>query len=406
MAGDARLQVLSPVQLSFRRQDVVNCDQCVKRQFFNVSAWIIIWPMELGIIGLPNSSKTTVFNALTRGDRPTAAASSGKLDLHTVLVDVPDERVHRLAEIYRPRKTTYARVTYTDIAGLDQGIAKKGISGELRNRITRMDAFVHVVRAFEDDSVPHPFGSVNPQRDLDIMDGEMLLLDSVTVQTRLERIADGLRRAKKNSEEYQALLDEQALFQRLSLVLEAEQPLRDMDLTAEELRAVRSFAFLTLKPVLVLINTGDEVISPDQLVAYEHEHTAVMSLQGRLEMEIAQLDLAEATVFMAEFGIAEPALSRMIRTSYDLVGLQSFFTVGEDEVRAWTIPKTATAVEAAAAIHSDLARGFIRADVVSYQDFMAAKGSMSEARKAGKARLEGKEYLVQDGDILHIRFAV
>lgn len=362
--------------------------------------------MELGIIGLPNSSKTTIFNALTRGHAPTAAASSGRLEFNTAVVDVPDERVDRLSAIYKPRKTTYAKVTYTDVAGLDQGLARKGFSGELRNRIAGMDAFIHVLRAFEDDAVPHPLLEIDPQRDLEILDGEMLLVDMVTVQNRLERIEESLRRAKKDSQEQQALLEEKALFQRLEAALDAGTPLRDLDLSPETLAPLRGFGFLTLKPVMVLVNSGDEVIPAEQFIAYQHRHTALLSLQGKLEMEIAQLDIDEAAVFMAEFAIAEPALKRLIRTSYDLVGLQSFFTVGEDEVRAWTIRKGVTAVEAAGAIHSDLARGFIRADVVAYDDFIAAGGLMAEARKAGKARLEGKDYVVQDGDILNIRFAL
>lgn len=364
--------------------------------------------MELGIIGLPNSSKTTIFNALTRGSLPTTAAASlgGKLEFHSAVVDVPDPRVDRLSQIYKPRKTTYAKITYTDVAGLDQGLAQRGIGGELRNRMAKMDAFVHVVRAFDDPAVPHPLQTVDPQRDLEVLDSEMLLLDLVTVQNRLERIAETLRRTKKNSEEQQALLAEQALFQRMAAALEEGQPLRDLDLTAEERHSLRSFAFLTLKPVVVLVNTGDTARPAEELIAYPHRQTAVLSLQGKLEMEIAQLDPTEAAEFMAEFGIAEPALHRMIRICYDLVGLHSFFTVGEDEVRAWTIRKGATAVEAAAAIHSDLARGFIRADVVAYEDLIAAGGSMAEARKQGKARLEGRDYVVRDGDILHVRFAV
>ena len=362
--------------------------------------------MELGIIGLPNSSKTTIFNALTRGTAPTSSGSSGKLEFNTAVVDVPDVRVDRLSEIFKPRKTAYAKVTYTDIAGLDQGIAKKGFSGELRNRIAKMDAFVHVVRAFEDASVPHPLTTVNPQRDLSILDEEMMLVDLLAIQTRIERIGDSLRRAKKGSEEQAALEIELVLTTRLSDWLETGAPLRDMDLNEEELHSIRSFAFLTLKPVLVLVNTGDDVIPPEKLVTYQHRQSLVMALQGKLEMEIAQLDLDEAMVFMEEFGISEPALDRMIRASYDLVGLQSFFTVGEDEVRAWTVRKGATAVEAAGAIHTDLARGFIRADIVTYDDLMSFGGSMAEARKAGKTRLEGKEYLVQDGEILHVRFAL
>ncbi len=359
--------------------------------------------MELGIIGLPNSSKTTIFNALTRGDRPTSATSSGKLEFHTAVVDVPDDRVDALSALFKPRKTTYAKVTYTDIAGLDTGMAQKGLSGQLRHRISQMDAFIHVLRAFEDHSVSHPLGSIHPQRDLEVLEQEMILLDLLAVQGRLERIAEGIKRAKKG-EERQALEAEQALFERLQAALEAETPLRDLDIGDEELNSLRGFGFLTLKPVLVLVNTGEERVPPERFVTYHHRHTVVMSLQGKLEMEIAQLDLDEATVFMEEFDIAEPALSRMIRASYDLVGLQSFFTVGEDEVRAWTVRKGAAAVEAAGAIHSDLAKGFIRAEVVAYDDLMAA-GGMAEAKKAAALRLEGKEYLVKDGDILHVRFS-
>jgi hypothetical protein len=359
--------------------------------------------MELGIIGLPNSSKTTIFNALTRGDRPTSATSSGKLEFHTAVVDVPDERVDALSALFKPRKTTYAKVTYTDIAGLDTGMAQKGLSGQLRHRISQMDAFIHVVRAFEDHSVSHPLGSLHPQRDLEVLEQEMILLDLLAVQGRLERIAESIKRAKKG-EERQALEAEQALFERLQAALEAETPLRDLDIGDEEMNSLRGFGFLTLKPVLVLVNSGEERVPPERFVTYHHRHTVVMSLQGKLEMEIAQLDLDEATVFMEEFDIAEPALSRMIQASYDLVGLQSFFTVGEDEVRAWTVRKGAAAVEAAGAIHSDLAKGFIRAEVVAYDDLIAA-GGMVEAKKAAALRLEGKEYLVKDGDILHVRFS-
>ncbi len=361
--------------------------------------------MELGIIGLPNSSKTTIFNALTRGDRPTAATSSGKLEFHTAVVDVPDGRVDVLIRMFKPRKMAYAKVTYTDIAGLDQGMAQKGLSGQLRHRLSQMDAFIHVVRAFEDDSVSHPLGSINPQRDLDALEQEMILLDMLSVQSRLERIVDTMRRAKKGGEERQLLETEQVLFERMQAALDAETPLRDLDFSEEELNTMRGFGFLTLKPVLVLVNTGEELAPPEKFVVFNHRHTLVMSLQGKLEMEIAQLDEEEATVFMEEFGIAEPALSRMIRASYDLVGLQSFFTVGEDEVRAWTVRKGAPAVEAAGAIHTDLAKGFIRAEVVSYDDLIAA-GGMAEAKKVGTVRLEGKEYVVKDGDILHVRFSL
>ncbi len=360
--------------------------------------------MELGIIGLPTSGKTTIFNALTRGDRPTASASLGKLETFTAIVDVPDARVERLSEMFKPKKTIYAKVTYTDFAGLDRGMSKTGLTGQLRNQIAVMDAFVHVVRAFESDAVPHPLGSVNPQRDLDILHSEMILADLVTVENRQQRIIEGLNKGAR-AEERQLLLEHQGLFQRLHEALEQEIPVRDLDLTPEEVQSLSGYSLLTLKPMLVLLNAGEDPIDPHTAVAYTHQRTAIMALQGKLEMEIAQLSAADAAMFMEEFGIAELGLNRVIRASYDLVGLLSFFTVGEDEVRAWTVRKNATALDAAGAIHSDLARGFIRAEVTPYTDLMAL-GSLAAARKAGKTGIEGKEYLVQDGDIVHIRFSI
>jgi GTP-binding protein YchF len=359
--------------------------------------------MELGIIGLPTASKTTIFNALTRGERPMTASAAGKMQLLSVVVAVPDTRVDRLCTLFQPRKTTYAQVTYTDIAGLDQGGVKKGLSGLLRNQIMPMDAFVHVVRAFQDETVPHPLGSVNPQRDIEVMDQEMLLADLAIVENRLERIAETLHKGAR-PEERPALLKEQALFEWLRAALEGETLLRDLDLSAEQTAALRGFGFLTLKPVLVVINTGDAAPDAREVLRYEHKRTARYAVRGRLEMEIAQLPPEEAPLFMAEFGIEELALNHIIQLSYDLVGVHSFFTVGEDEVRAWTIRKGATTVEAAGTIHTDLARGFIRAEVISYTDLIAA-GGLVEARKAGKMRLEGKEYVVQDGDIVHVRFS-
>lgn len=362
--------------------------------------------MELGIVGLPSSGKTTIFNALTHGDRPTTPALSGKLELHNGMVDVPDPRVDRLSAMFNPRKTIYAKVAYVDIAGLDQGLSKSGLSGQLRNQIAKMDAFVHVVRAFENALAPHPAGSVNPQRDLAALDNEFVLADLITVENRLERIAEGLHKGAR-AEERQALTLEQGVFERLHAALENGTMLRDLDLEAEEIEKLRGFGFLTLKPVLVLVNTGDDPQTPAEagIREYPHRQSQVIALQGKIEMEIAQLPPDEAALFMEEFGLAEPGLNRVLHASYALLGQQSFFTVGEDEVRAWTVRIGATALEAAGAIHTDLARGFIRAEVVAYDELLAA-GSMAAARKVGKVRLEGKEYLVQDGDILHVRFSI
>jgi GTP-binding protein YchF len=357
--------------------------------------------MELGIVGLPTSGKTTVFNALTRSDRPTAVASTGRLELVSGIVDVPDSRVDRLSALFNPRKTTHAKVTYTDIAGLDQDLGKTGLTGELRNKIAPMDAFVHVVRAFENDRVPHVNGSVNAQRDLDQLQqvADMIALETQTERTK-ERLAKGAR-----GEERQKLEKDLEVFEKLTVPLDEGQPLRGAGLTPEECARLKGFCFLTLKPVLVLVNIGDDTAQAGHLAKLEHDSTEALALQGQLEMELSQLSREDVELFMVEFGIQELALDRVIQASYRLIGLQSFFTINEDEVRAWNLRVGATALEAAATIHTDLARGFIRAEVVSSDDLIAA-GSMSACRKAAQVHLEGKNYIVHDGDVLQVRFSV
>ncbi len=321
-------------------------------------------------------------------------------------MDVPDPRIDRLSAMFRPRKTTYAKVTYADIAGLAKGVSAGGLSGPLLNTISQSDALLHVVRAFEDPDVPHVEGSVNPRRDIEIVDAELLLSDLIIVERRIERLEaqlkkGGDRQARATNEA------ERALMQRLYDQLDAGQPLRDLDLTPAELKALRNFGLLTLKPLLIVLNVGEQSAdcALDALADYQHRRTSITCLQGRLEMELAQLPPEEVGEFLAEYQIAELGLHRVIRLSYDLLGIHSFFTVGEDEVRAWTIPVGATAVEAAGVIHSDLARGFIRAEVIAYDDLIAA-GSLAAARQRGLLRLEGRDYVVQNGDILSIRFNV
>jgi GTP-binding protein YchF len=357
--------------------------------------------MHIGIIGLPNSGKTAVFNALTGQARPTSAVTATKLEISTGTVDVPDPRVDRLAEIFKPRKKVYAKVTYADIAGLEKGVGRSGLSGPLRNQISQMDAFLHVVRAFEDPLVPHVEGSLNPQRDISILDTEFILSDLVAIEKRLERLESDLKRTGKERE---AAFKEQALLLRLKASLEAEKPIRDSELTHEEELSLRSFGFLSQKPVLILINTGDEARDAREYATYEHRHSTVAVLQGKLEMEIAQMSPEDAEMFLKDFGIAEPGRLRVIRLSYDLLGLHSFLTVGEDECRAWTLRRGATALEAAGTIHTDMAKGFIRAEVFAYADLIAL-GSESAVKSAGKFKLEGKEYVVRDGDVLNIRFS-
>lgn len=362
--------------------------------------------MQIAIIGLPNSTKTTVFNALTRGHLETNAFSSGQLDVHTAVVDVPDPRVDRLSAMFRPRKTTYAKVTYADIAGLAKGVSEGGLSGSLLNTLSQSDALLHVVRAFDDPDVLHVEGSVDPCRDLNILDGELLLSDLIIVERRIERLQAQL---KKGGDKLLKAANEAelALFLRLQEALNLNSPLRDLALADAEQKMLRNFGLLTLKPLLVVLNVGDNPAGEalESLCDYRHRLTTVATLQGRLEMELAQMPPEEAAEFLAGFDISEPGLNRIIRMSYTLLGLHSFFTVGEDEVRAWTIPVGAHAVEAAGAIHTDLARGFIRAEVIGY-DALIEAGSLPAARQKGLLRLEGKDYVVQNGDILNIRFNV
>ncbi len=340
--------------------------------------------MRLGIIGLPQSGKTTLFNALTRGNQPTGIAT-GKIEVHTAVVDVPDPRVDVLSKMFNPKKTIYAKVTYADIAGLDGSAGKSGISGTLLNQLTQMDGFIHVVRVFEDDNVPHPQGSVDPQRDLATMEAEFVLNDLIAVERKLERLAE--ERKKGGGRDRSAIEREIALFERLHQALTQEIPLRDVDIEPEEEKLLSGFGFLSRKPVLVVLNLSEGQAAP--VLEYTHRHSQVVALQAKLEMEIAQLPPEDAALFMAEYGISEPSLNRMIRLSYDLLGLQSFFTVGPDEVRAWTVRRGATAPEAAGEIHTDLQKGFIRAEVIHYDDLIAL-GGMSEARAKGKLRLAGK----------------
>jgi GTP-binding protein YchF len=349
--------------------------------------------MKLGIIGLPQSGKTTIFNALTRGNAPTTA-SAGRFEVHTAVVDVPDPRVTILSEMFNPKKTIYAKVTYADIAGLEAGSAKSGISGQLLNQLAQMDGFLLVVRAFENDLVMHPSGSVNAKRDAESMLSELLLNDLITVERKLERLVD----ERKKGGTDKALNEKQTvLFTRLNEALNESIPLRKLEYSAEDIKELSSFGLLSRKPVLVVFNLSEGQSAPQMEL-----ETPSVALQGKLEMEIAQLPPDDAAMFMEEYGIKELSLNKMISLSYELLQVQSFFTVGEDEVRAWETKIGATAQESAGEIHTDLSRGFVRAEVVAYDDLISL-GGMNEAKSKGKLRLEGKEYLVKDGDIVHIR---
>jgi hypothetical protein len=354
--------------------------------------------MKLGIIGLPQSGKTTIFNALTRASQPTDM-SSGKMEIHTGVVDVPDIRVDKLVEFFTARKIVRAKVTYVDIAGLGSG-TKGELSGSLLNQLSQMDGFIQVVRCFEDENIPHVLSSINPSRDIANMDAELLLNDQIKIEAKLARLQEDSHKGGHDKGEIER---ETKLFAKLNETLQQEKPLRILTLDEEEERLIQGFGFLTRKPMLVVLNLSEGQTVPqlsDAAVSYK-----LIPLQGKIEMEIAQLPEEEAQMFLQEYGIEEPGLNRMIRESYELLGLLSFFTAGEKEVHAWTVHKGATAPEAAGTIHSDMQQGFIRAEIMAYEDLMDA-GSIAELRNRGKLRVEGKNYIIQDGDIIEIRFNI
>lgn len=347
--------------------------------------------MRLGIVGLARSGKTTVFNALTQrtGESTTP---SGQVVPVLGVVPVPDPRLEWLAELYHPRKKTPAQVTYTDLQGI-AGVAekKKDYMALLLTHMRPVEAFLVVVRNFADPVLGPP----HPARDFRELEEEFLLADLATVEKRLERIEAELKKGRK------AAVVEMELLQRCAKLLNEEKPLR----TEPSLSAapeLRGFTFLSAKPVLVLVNNDDEDMAmPEEFQGMED----ALVIRGRLEMEMAQLSEADAAIFRQDYGISASALDRVIRRSFQLLGLGTFFTVGDDEVKAWTIPQGLHAVEAAGVVHSDMKKGFIRAEVVAYQDLKKA-GDYAAARKQGLIRLEGRDYPVKDGDIIHFRFNV
>lgn len=360
--------------------------------------------MKIAIIGLPNSGKTTVFNALTRGTVETTAYASGQLEPNVATVKVPDVRLTKLSDMFNPRKQTPADVQYVDVGGLSGGGRQSGgLPPALLNFISGADALLHVVRAFDDENVPHPNETVDAKRDIAEVDLELIFSDLAIIERRLTRLnADINKMAAKDRE--QRIMERDALV-RLQQALESEIPVRDVDLNDEEERLLRGYQFLSAKPMLVLLNIGETEINDPPSMPYDHRNSAIVPLCGKVEAELAQLDDDDARDFMDDLGIAEPARDRVISASYDLLGLMSFLTAGPDEVRAWTIRRGTPAVEAAGAIHSDIQRGFIRAEIVAYNDLMRA-GGMTEAKKQGTVRMEGKQYIVQDGDICHFLFNV
>lgn len=360
--------------------------------------------MEIGIFGLPLSGKTTLFNLLT-GTHAETGFSSGKKKANVGMSRVPDPRLTRLSEMWSPKKTTPTVVRYVDVAGLEKS-SEKGLSSELLTNLKNTDALLVVLRAFDDEAVPHPLASVDPIRDARVVADEMLLSDMVIVEGRLERIAKQLKGKDKDE-----ALAEKELMERLGAALEAGTPIRDLTFSENEARLMRGYQFLTQKPLILALNVGEKGVPAAEAeaeklkIALGFAGVAVTWLCATVEAEISELSPEDGAAFLADLGIEESATDRIIRTSHSLLGLISFFTMGEDECRAWTLKAGLKAPQAAGVIHSDLERGFIRAEVVHYDDFIRA-GSLAACRDKGLLRLEGKEYVVKDGDILNIRFSV
>ena len=366
--------------------------------------------MQIAIVGLAGAGKTTVFNTLTRGHAETGGY--GGLELHVGVVKVPDARLDRLAGIFRPKKVVHADVTYVDLPApppsTEGRVGTEELPAEHLARLRESDALLHVVRGWDDAAHPHPAGSVDARRDLEQLDLEFVLADLALVDRRLERLRTSGRHG--TAVEREANEREEAVVVRLKDALESGRPIRDVDLADDEEKAIRGFRFLTQKPVLVLLNVGEAdlprvaALVAEVTASYEHRAAIVDALSAKIEMELGELEPDEAAVFMEELGLAESSLDRVIALSYRLLGLISFLTAGPDEVRAWPIRDGSTAVDAAGAIHTDLARGFIRAETVAYEDLVSL-GSTAEARKHGKLRSEGKTYRVRDGDVIEILFS-
>ncbi len=361
--------------------------------------------MQVTIVGLPGSGKTTVFNALTGAQADTGGFSGGRAAPNMGVVKVPDERLDRLSELFHPRKTVPADVTYVDVA-IPAGATREGtINPDVMALVRNADALLHVARAFDGGAEGPP----DPWRDVEALDLEFSIADLMVIEKRLEKLRTSGRHGSPAEREANA--QEEALLDRLEPELSAGRPLRAVALSDEDELRLRGYRFLTQKPVLVVLNIDEGQLSAaSELEAsgrtrYAQPQTDVAALGGKIEAELAQLSEADAALFMEDLGIAEPSRGRVIHLTYSLLGLFSFFTAGEDECRAWTLRQGANAVDAAAAIHSDLARGFIRAEVVTYDDLIAC-GSMVEARKRGLLRSEGKTYTVRDGDVIEVLFNV
>ncbi|UCG83608.1 MAG: redox-regulated ATPase YchF [Dehalococcoidia bacterium] len=366
--------------------------------------------MEIGIVGLPGSGKTTVFNALTKGHAQTGAYSSAASAPNIGVVKVPDPRLNNLTALLKPKRTIAAEVTYVDVAAPARGFGKgEGPGAQFLDSLSKVDAIVHVVRVFEDDRVPHSEGYIDPNRDVVNMNLELTVSDLTIIERRLERLTASLKGARQQEKEQ--IFREQSLLNKIKSRLEEDVPVREQELSSEEIKEIEGFQFLTAKPLLLLLNIGENQISENDALEdryrnkYKGDSLDVATLCGQVEMELTELSDSESQEFRASLGLGESGLDRVIQISYGLLGFISFFTVVSDEIRAWTIRRNTTVQKAAGKVHTDMERGFIRAEVIGFDDLISCD-SIAEARKRGLLRLEGKNYIVQDGDIVTVLFNV
>lgn len=360
--------------------------------------------MEIGIVGLPYSGKSTLFQTLLK--HKSTDQTGGRQSAERGVVKVPDERLDRLTEMFQPKKKVNSVIEYIKVPGFEgDGSRPQGLPGPFLANVKTVDALLVMIRNFESEFYPHPFNRIDPGKDIGFINSEFLLSDLAIIETRVDKLEKLVMKVRNERD-----VRELALLRRFKEQLEAEKPLRELDLSEDEKKMAKGFQFITIKPVLYVINISEdrirEAVDIEQALSkYLTPHCAITSLSAEIEKEISELGEQDAALFMEDLGIKEPALSKLIRTSYELLGLISFFTVGDDECRAWTIENGTRAQQAAGTIHTDLEKGFIRAETIHYNDLIA-QGSMSACKDKGLLRLEGKEYVVKDGDILSIRFNV